>query len=94
MDAGVIIVGAGPTGLMLAGEVYLAGVRPLVLEPQPRDTRSAVSIWTSRPRQIPRCRRRSFHNRDSSACSTNAPANSVPTYAADTRWSRQTRTTT
>lgn len=35
MDAGVIIVGAGPTGLMLAGEVYLAGVRPLVLEPQP-----------------------------------------------------------
>ncbi len=35
-DADVIIVGAGPTGLMLAGELRLAGVRPLVLERQPR----------------------------------------------------------
>jgi 2-polyprenyl-6-methoxyphenol hydroxylase-like FAD-dependent oxidoreductase len=36
MDADVIIVGAGPTGLMLASELCLAGVRPLVLERQPR----------------------------------------------------------
>ena len=36
MDADVIIVGAGPTGLMLACELGLAGVRPLVLERQPR----------------------------------------------------------
>jgi 2-polyprenyl-6-methoxyphenol hydroxylase-like FAD-dependent oxidoreductase len=36
MDTDVIIVGAGPTGLMLAGELCLAGVRPLVLERQPR----------------------------------------------------------
>ena len=36
MDADVIIVGAGPVGLMLAGELCLAGVRPLVLERQPR----------------------------------------------------------
>ncbi|NAS25720.1 NAD(P)-binding protein [Herbidospora sp. NEAU-GS84] len=35
-DADVIIVGAGPTGLMLAAELRLAGVRPLVLERQPR----------------------------------------------------------
>jgi 2-polyprenyl-6-methoxyphenol hydroxylase-like FAD-dependent oxidoreductase len=35
MDTDVIIVGAGPTGLMLAGELCLAGVRPLVLERQP-----------------------------------------------------------
>ena len=34
-DIDVIIVGAGPTGLMLAGELRLAGVRPLVLERQP-----------------------------------------------------------
>jgi 2-polyprenyl-6-methoxyphenol hydroxylase-like FAD-dependent oxidoreductase len=36
MDADVIIVGAGAAGLMLAGELRLAGVRPLVLERQPR----------------------------------------------------------
>lgn len=36
MDADVIIVGAGPTGLMLAVELRLAGVRPLVLERQPQ----------------------------------------------------------
>jgi 2-polyprenyl-6-methoxyphenol hydroxylase-like FAD-dependent oxidoreductase len=36
MDADVIVVGAGPTGLMLACELCLAGVRPLVLERQPR----------------------------------------------------------
>src|SRR5690242_4928483 len=41
-DADVIIVGAGPAGLMLAGELGLAGVRPLVLERQPR------------PREIPK----------------------------------------
>ena len=35
MDTDVIIVGAGPAGLMLAGELCLAGVRPLVLERQP-----------------------------------------------------------
>ena len=32
----MIIAGAGPTGSMLAGELCLAGVRPLVLERQPQ----------------------------------------------------------
>ncbi len=36
MDADVIVVGAGPTGLMLAGELGLVGVRALVLERHPR----------------------------------------------------------
>ncbi|GAA4902938.1 2-polyprenyl-6-methoxyphenol hydroxylase-like FAD-dependent oxidoreductase [Stackebrandtia albiflava] len=36
MDVDVIVVGAGPVGLMLAGELALAGVRPLVLEKYPR----------------------------------------------------------
>ena len=31
----MVIVGAGPAGLMLAGELCLAGVRPLLLERQP-----------------------------------------------------------
>jgi len=35
MDTDVIIVGAGPAGLMLAGELRLAGMSPLVLERQP-----------------------------------------------------------
>ena len=39
-------MGAGPTGLMLAGELRLAGVRPLVLERQPqlRDTPKASGL--------------------------------------------------
>lgn len=35
MDTDVVIVGAGPTGLMLAAELRLAGVRTLVLERRP-----------------------------------------------------------
>jgi 2-polyprenyl-6-methoxyphenol hydroxylase-like FAD-dependent oxidoreductase len=34
VDADVVVVGAGPAGLMLAGELRLGGVRPVVLERQ------------------------------------------------------------
>jgi 2-polyprenyl-6-methoxyphenol hydroxylase-like FAD-dependent oxidoreductase len=46
MDADVIIAGAGPTGLMLAGELRLARVRPLVLErrPRPREVEKAGGL--------------------------------------------------
>jgi 2-polyprenyl-6-methoxyphenol hydroxylase-like FAD-dependent oxidoreductase len=46
VDADVIIVGAGPTGLMLAGELGLAGVRVLVLDrlPQPSETPKAGGL--------------------------------------------------
>ncbi|MEV4381109.1 FAD-dependent monooxygenase [Streptosporangium sp. NPDC049644] len=45
-NADVVIVGAGPTGLMLAIELSLAGVRPLVLEryPNRRDTPKAGGL--------------------------------------------------
>lgn len=35
MDIDVIIVGGGPVGLTLAGELRLGGARPLVLERAP-----------------------------------------------------------
>jgi 2-polyprenyl-6-methoxyphenol hydroxylase-like FAD-dependent oxidoreductase len=46
MDADVIVVGAGPTGLMLAGELGLAGVHALVLDrlPQPSETPKAGGL--------------------------------------------------
>jgi 2-polyprenyl-6-methoxyphenol hydroxylase-like FAD-dependent oxidoreductase len=42
----VVIVGAGPTGLMLAGELLLAGVRPVVLDrlPEPAGQTKALGI--------------------------------------------------
>ncbi len=41
MDADVVVVGAGPTGLMLAGELGQAGVRTLLLERRPEPSEVA-----------------------------------------------------
>jgi 2-polyprenyl-6-methoxyphenol hydroxylase-like FAD-dependent oxidoreductase len=77
IDADVIIVGAGPTGLMLACELRLAGVRPLVLERQ------------SQPLEIPKAnglggqilellRYRGLLDRFEAACT--APSHPAPRY--------------
>lgn len=46
MDVDVIVVGGGPVGLMLATELSLAGLRPLVLERRPeiRETARANGL--------------------------------------------------
>ncbi|MFB6555362.1 FAD-dependent monooxygenase [Streptomyces sp. NPDC056405] len=44
MDASVVIVGAGPAGLMLAGELRLAGTDVTVLERHPRRTGESRGI--------------------------------------------------
>lgn len=53
MDASVIVVGAGPAGLMLAGELRLADVDVIVLErlPQPHDESRGLG-FTARAAEI------------------------------------------
>ncbi|SDT54295.1 FAD-dependent monooxygenase [Actinoplanes derwentensis] len=51
MDADVIVVGAGPTGLMLAGELALAGVRVRVLERRDSPQRDSRAL-TLHPRSV------------------------------------------
>jgi 2-polyprenyl-6-methoxyphenol hydroxylase-like FAD-dependent oxidoreductase len=63
-DYQVIIAGGGPTGMMLACELGLAGVRPLVLERLTgRSNASSSAAWTGSPG----ARR---YARTTSACST------------------------
>ncbi|MFG2617340.1 monooxygenase [Streptomyces sp. NPDC048507] len=51
MDTDVIVVGAGPTGLMLACELALAGVRALVVERRTEPQRDSRAL-TLHPRSI------------------------------------------
>ncbi|MFF2643657.1 FAD-dependent monooxygenase [Streptomyces niveus] len=77
MDTDVIIVGAGPTGLMLACELRLAGVRPLVLERQPhrRDTPKAGGLGGQ---ILELLRYRGLLERCEAACTGPAPAPRFP----------------
>ncbi|WOX17182.1 FAD-dependent monooxygenase [Streptomyces sp. N50] len=77
MDADVIVVGAGPTGLMLACELRLAGVRPLVLERQAqrRDTAKAGGLGG---RILELLRHRGLLERCEAACTGPIPAPRFP----------------
>lgn len=76
-DADVIIVGAGPTGLMLAAELRLAGVRPVVLERQPRrrDTPKAGGLGGQ---ILELLRYRGLLERFEAACTDPVPAPRFP----------------
>jgi 2-polyprenyl-6-methoxyphenol hydroxylase-like FAD-dependent oxidoreductase len=67
-DADVVIVGAGPTGLMLAAELRLAGVRALVLERR------------SQLREAPKAN--GFSGRSRSCCATGGCRLRLPLSAA------------
>lgn len=77
MHTDVIIVGAGPTGLMLAAELQSAGVRPLVLErqPRPRDTPKAGGLGGQ---ILELLRHRGLLGRFESACTDPIPAPRFP----------------
>ncbi|UQI49332.1 FAD-dependent monooxygenase [Streptomyces sp. HU2014] len=51
MDTGVLVVGAGPTGLLLACELALAGVRTLVIDKRPKPHRESRAL-NLHPRSI------------------------------------------
>ncbi|MGW0826076.1 FAD-dependent monooxygenase [Streptomyces sp. NPDC002845] len=53
MDASVVIVGAGPAGLMLAGELRLAGVSVIVVERLPEPTGESRGLgFTARTMEV------------------------------------------
>ncbi|WP_444963793.1 FAD-dependent monooxygenase [Nocardiopsis sp. M1B1] len=77
MDADVIVVGAGPTGLMLAAELRLAGLRPLVLERYPH-RRSTPKAGGLGGQILELLRHRGLLERFEAACTGPAPAPRFP----------------
>ncbi|WP_435111843.1 FAD-dependent monooxygenase [Nocardiopsis synnemataformans] len=77
MDADVIVVGAGPTGLTLAAELRLAGLRPLVLERYPQ-RRSAPKAGGLGGQILELLRHRGLLERFEAACTGPAPAPRFP----------------
>lgn len=51
-DADVIVVGAGPTGLLLAGDLATAGVRVLVLEKRPAELSNLTRAFAVHARSL------------------------------------------
>ena len=86
MDADVVIAGAGPNGLMLACELRLAGVRPIVLERLPERQRGAAGqrpgrpgrphARPSRPVRAPQRQARPAANRSRASCSARSRSTS------------------
>lgn len=77
MDTEVIIAGGGPTGLMLAAELRLAGARPLVLERRPvrRDVAKAGGLGGQ---ILELLRYRGVLDRFEAACTDPVPAPRFP----------------
>lgn len=76
-DADVVIVGAGPTGLMLAAELHLCGARPVVLErkAQRRDIPKAGGLGGQ---ILELLRYRGLFERFEAACTDPIPAPRFP----------------
>ena len=67
MDADVIVVGAGPTGLLVAGELAEAGARVVVLERRAEESNLTPGVRGARPHHGAAAHPR--HDRELAACS-------------------------
>jgi glycine/D-amino acid oxidase-like deaminating enzyme len=93
----VVIVGGGPTGLMLAGELALAGVDVAIVEREGHPGQRAASIchrrWHERARQprpqlsaaVERCAQPGSAGHPLRPCGI-CPRSARPTAAASCRW--------
>ncbi|MEV0646638.1 FAD-dependent monooxygenase [Phytomonospora sp. NPDC050363] len=77
IDADVVVVGAGPTGLMLADELILGGVRPVVLE-RKRQRRNVPKAGGLGGQILDLLRYRGLLERFEAACTAPPPAPRFP----------------